>query len=241
MSGGAGAPGRLGRKGSVIWMQGLQAVIFDMDGVLVDSEAAYRRVHEAFFASQGVAVSPEEFDALAGSSRKVERQLYAQWWERSRGEQLDGEEIERREDAFWDEHPICYRDIMNPGVPETLDELRRRGYRLAVASSSPLWHIEKVLDECGIAGFFEAVESGDELHQSKPNPEIYLLTLAKLGLPAEVCCAVEDSDPGLTAARRAGLFAIAKREERFGFTQRDADVVVDGIPGVIDAVLGYGR
>lgn len=99
-----------------------------------------------------------------------------------RGEKMDGEAIERLEDAFWNSHPISYREIMNPGVPETLEELKHLGYRLAVASSSPLDHIEKVLEECGIAGFFEVVESGDELTQSKPNPEIYLLTLDKLGL-----------------------------------------------------------
>lgn len=220
-------------------MQQLEAVIFDMDGVLVDSEAAYRRVHEAFFEAQGVEVSSEEFDMLAGSSRKVERQFYAAWWERSRGEKMDGEAIERLEDAFWDSHPISYREIMNPGVPETLEELKHLGYRLAVASSSPLDHIEKVLEECGIAGFFEVVESGDELTQSKPNPEIYLLTLGKLGLPAEACCAVEDSDPGIEAARRAGLYTIAKREERFGFTQRGTDVMVNEIPGVIGAILEY--
>ncbi len=222
-------------------MQKLEAVIFDMDGVLVDSEFVYRQGHAAYFASVGVAVSPEELNQLAGSSRKVERVLYEQWWERSLGERISGEEIERREDEYWDAHPISYREIMNPGVPETLEELRSLGLRLAVASSSPLSHIEKVLAECGIDGYFEVVESGDELHQSKPNPEIYLLTLDKLGLSADVCCAVEDSDPGIQAARSAGLYTIAKREERFGFTQLGADVMVDEIPGVIGAVLGYGQ
>lgn len=218
----------------------VKAVIFDMDGVLVDSEAAYRKVREAFFAGEGVAVSSEELDALAGASRKVERRLYVEWWKRSRGEELSADQIARREDRYWDEHPIDYRAIMNPGVPEALGELARRGYRLAVASSSPLEHIVKVLDVCGIAGFFEVVESGDELHQSKPNPEIYLLTLEKLRLPAEACCAVEDSDQGLEAARAAGIYAIAKREERFGFTQGAADTVVDGIPDVVGAVIARG-
>lgn len=225
----------------MIAMQKLEAVIFDMDGVLVDSEFVYRQGHAAYFASVGVAVSPEELNQLAGSSRKVERVLYEQWWERSLGERISGEEIERREDEYWDAHPISYREIMNPGVPETLEELHSLGLRLAVASSSPLSHIEKVLAECGIDGYFEVIESGDELHQSKPNPEIYLLTLDKLGLSADVCCAVEDSDPGIQAARSAGLYTIAKREERFGFTQLGADVMVDEIPGVIGAVLGYGQ
>lgn len=219
-------------------MQRLEAVVFDMDGVLVDSESAYRGIREAFFESQGVAVSREEHDLLAGASRKEERRLYSQWWERSRGEKLDGLEVEQLEDEFWESHPIDYREIMNPGVPETLEKLKDLGYRLAVASSSPLYHIRDVLEECGIDGFFEVVESGDHLAQSKPNPEIYLITLRKLGLPADACCAVEDSDPGIEAARRAGLYTIAKREERFGFVQSGADVIVEEIPDVVDIVSG---
>ena len=107
---------------------------------------------------------------LAGSSRKVERQFYAAWWERSRGEKMDGEAIERLEDAFWDIHPISYREIMNPGVPETLEELKHLGYRLAVASSSPLDHIEKVLEECGIAGFFEVVKAATSSRRASRTP-----------------------------------------------------------------------
>lgn len=217
-------------------MGNLKAVIFDMDGVLLDSEAAYRRVREGFLASLGVEVSPEEHDMLAGSSTKQERKLFAQWWERSHGTPIDFDAFDRADQAYWRAHPIDYRAIMNPGVPETLAELAELGYRLALASSSPKDHIAEVLEICGLRGFFEVVESGDELKQSKPNPEIYLLTLEKLGLSADACCAVEDSDPGITAARRAGLYTIAKRETRFGFTQRGASIVVDDIPGVVPAV-----
>lgn len=222
-------------------MQRLAAVIFDMDGVLIDSEVAYRRLHESFFRDNGVLVAPEEMDQLAGACRKVERVYYERWWERSRGEHLTGEEIEALEDAYSEEHPIDYRAIMNPGVPETLAALEGRGLRLAVASSSPLEHIEKVLDLCGLSSFFEAIESGDELERSKPDPEIYLLTLKKLGLSAEACCAVEDSDFGIQAARAAGIYTIAKREERFNFTQREASVVVDAIPDVVSVVDGLMR
>ena len=96
-----------------------------------------------------------------------------------------------------------------------------------------------MLEVCGLAEFFEVVESGDELKQSKPHPEIYLLTLEKLGLPASSCCAVEDSDYGIEAARGAGIYTIAKREERFNFTQAEANAIVDGIPDVIGAVEDY--
>lgn len=218
----------------------LTAVIFDMDGVLIDSEVAYRHLHESFFRDAGVYVAPEEMDLLAGASRKVERVYYEQWWERSRGERLTGVQIEELEDAYSEEHPIDYAAIMNPGVPETLTALKERGLRLAVASSSPLEHIQKVLELCGLSAFFEVIESGDELRHSKPDPEIYLLALEKLGLPAEACCAVEDSDFGLEAARAAGIYAIAKREERFNFTQDAASVVVDRIPEVLDVVDRLG-
>ena len=220
-------------------MSATNAVIFDMDGVLIDSEIAYRDLHQRFFASRGVEVSIDEWNLLAGSSRKVERRYYEMWWERSLGERLSGEEIAALEHEYSKRNPIDHAAIMNPGVPETLAALRERGLRLALASSSPLHYIRKVLDVCGLAEFFEVVESGDELKQSKPHPEIYLLTLEKLGLPASSCCAVEDSDYGIEAARSAGIYTIAKREERFNFTQAEANAIVDGIPDVIGVVEDY--
>lgn len=215
------------------------AVIFDMDGVLIDSEIVYRDLHRKFFKSRGVEVSTDEWNLLAGSSRKVERRYYERWWERSLGERLSGERIAELEHEHNKRYPIDYAAIMNPGVPQTLSGLRERGLRLALASSSPLPYILRVLDECGLSDFFDVIESGDELRESKPNPEIYLLTLSKLGLPAESCCAVEDSDYGIRAARRAGIYTIAKREERFNFTQEEANVIVDGIPDVLAAVRDF--
>lgn len=106
--------------------------------------------------------------------------------------------------------------------------------RLALASSSSHRNIARVLADCGLGGFFEVVTSGEQFHESKPNPEIYLHTLESLGLSAIDCCCVEDSLPGIAAGRVAGLTVIAKREERFGFTQDAADAIIDSIPDVLD-------
>lgn len=79
--------------------------------------------------------------------------------------------------------------------------------------------IEEVLNACGLSDAFEYVVSGEQFKESKPEPDIYLHALDLLGLPANRCCCVEDSVPGITAGKRAGLTVIAKREERFGFSQ----------------------
>ena len=215
-----------------------KAVIFDMDGVLVDTEVYYLDCRGQFLTESGVEVSHEELLELVGASVKQDRANMLKWFTRS-GISIDADGIEMLEGAWWQGRDIDYATLLNPGVKETLIELKRRGVRLALASSSSHRNIAQVLSDCGLGGFFEVITSGEQFHESKPNPEIYLLTLGKLGLPAEACCAVEDSDPGIEAARRAGLYTIAKREERFGFTQRGADVMVNEIPGVIGAILEY--
>lgn len=96
-------------------------------------------------------------------------------------------------------------------------------------------NIVDVLGQCGIADAFEAIVSGEQFHESKPNPEIYLHTLDVLGLPASACCCVEDSVYGIEAGKRAGLTVVAKREERFGFSQDEADVIIDAIPDLLGA------
>ena len=76
--------------------------------------------------------------------------------------------------------------------------------------------------------------SGEQFKESKPEPDIYLHALDLLGLPAVRCCCVEDSVPGITAGKRAGLTVIAKREERFGFSQDAADKIIDQLPELLE-------
>ena len=101
-------------------------------------------------------------------------------------------------------------------------------------SSSPMDSIEEVLNACGLSDAFEYVVSGEQFKESKPEPDIYLHALDLLGLPANRCCCVEDSVPGITAGKRAGLTVIAKREERFGFSQDAADKIIDQLPELLE-------
>ena len=214
------------------------AVIFDMDGVIVDSEIEYKEEMRAFAAHLGLAVSEGELNAQVGASHQDFMRLVADWYGRA------GKPVKEEEGLasfrLWaaGNPPFDYMALLNPGVRETLAELRTRGVRTALASSSPMSAIKTVLSECCLTDLFEVILSGEPFRQSKPDPEIYLHTLDLLGLPASACCCVEDSVPGIAAGKAAGLTVFAKREERFGFSQSEADYIIDRISDLLAAGEG---
>ena len=217
------------------------AVIFDMDGVLVDSEIEYKEEMRAFAAHLGLDVSEDELNAQVGASHQDFTHLVADWYARAGKPRSADEGLASFRTWAIGNPPFDYAALLNPGVRETLAELRDRGVRTALASSSPMTSIEEVLAVCKLEGLFEVVVSGEQFRQSKPDPEIYLHTLDLLGLPASACCCVEDSVPGITAGLAAGLTVFAKREERFGFSQASATAVIDQIPDLLAAAFEVGR
>lgn len=210
------------------------AAIFDMDGVLVDTEMFYWQELKGFAEHFDLGVSKDELDRQVGQSQKKFQRLLKSWWERAGRGEVTPEGAEAIFDEWAADIPRDFKALMNPGVPQTLAALKERGVRLALASSSPRATIDAALGACGIADAFEAIVSGEQFHESKPNPEIYLHALGCLGLPAGECCCIEDSVPGITAGKRAGLTVIAKREERFGFSQAEADLIIDQIPDLLE-------
>ena len=175
-------------------LSNIAAVVFDMDGVLIDSEYVYRDEIGRFFSANGIDLSVDTLNAQVGASHKDYLAFLEKWWERGKGEKVPGPELARKVDAFnRAEGPLDYAAILNPGVPETLSELKEQGYRLALASSSLIGNIRHVLDVCGLTDAFELIVSGGDFHESKPNPEIYLHTVAELGLEPEQCAAVEEA------------------------------------------------
>ncbi len=211
------------------------AVIFDMDGVIVDSEYFYMGELEAYATDMGFDVDPGLFAAQVGKSHQDFQRLLRDWW-RAAGRDLSLDAAERTYEDWAEGRPCDYRSMLFEGAAETIRELARRGTRVALASSSPMVNIERVLGECGLADAFEVKVSGEQFRQSKPEPDIYLHALDLLGLPAGRCCCVEDSVPGITAGKRAGLHVIARREERFGFSQGAADTIIDTIPQLLELV-----
>ena len=210
------------------------AVIFDMDGVIVDTEKFYLDTLAKLFEAEGIEVPFEDLCVTVGASYKDFKRNLVRWFELG-GEHLAEEEALARYNVWEERNQPDFAALLNHGVVETIAELKRRGVRVALASSSPMSNILLVLEACGLSDAFELVTSGEQFHESKPNPEIYLHTLENLGLPAGDCCCVEDSVPGITAGKAAGLTVFAKREDRFGFTQEAADRIIDAIPDLLEA------
>ena len=210
------------------------AVIFDMDGVIVDTEKFYLDTLAKLFEAEGIEVPFEDLCVTVGASYKDFKRNLVRWFELG-GEHLTEEEALARYNVWEERNQPDFAALLNHGVVETIAELKRRGVRVALASSSPMSNILLVLEVCGLSDAFELVTSGEQFHESKPNPEIYLHTLENLGLPAGDCCCVEDSVPGITAGKAAGLTVFAKREDRFGFTQEAADRIIDAIPDLLEA------
>ncbi|MBE5990726.1 MAG: HAD family phosphatase [Paenibacillaceae bacterium] len=210
----------------------IKAVIFDMDGVIIDSEGVYLEYQLEFAKKKNPDVKLEDLYPLVGATKQecwevVERVVSnGQTWEELRNEF-------RQRDIYSE---IDYRSIYRPEVTDTLKQLKDAGFRLALASSTHLELVERVLEENGIRDYFEAVVSGEQFKKSKPDPEIYLYTAGQLKLEPGECLAVEDSTIGITAAHRAGLKIAAVIDTRYGFDQSLADYKLNTVKDVLEAV-----
>lgn len=181
----------------------LESVLFDCDGVVVDSETAYLASVCDHLAELGVAVAPSEVSGLVGM--RTERILAQQrsWFPAL--STLTDEEILVRQRALFAERRAREPLRLMPGVREVFESLAGRGVACALVSSSSLDYLDGLIATHGLSGLFAEVVSGEEVRESKPDPEIYLTALARLGLSADEAVAVEDSPNGIAAARAAGL------------------------------------
>lgn len=213
----------------------LAAAIFDMDGLLADTEPLWHEVECAIYASVGLEITAEECMQTMGM-RVDEAVRY--WYRRApwRGETPDDVTARIVADMIV---AISERTTPMPGATDLLERLRKRGWRIALASSSPYAIIEAVVARCGFDDAFDVVHSAQDEDFGKPHPAIYLTTAAKLGVGPDACLALEDSVNGLVAAKAARMKCVvvpmpaARHDERWGI----ADLVVDSLAEVDAAAL----
>ena len=175
-----------------------EALIWDCDGVLVDSEPLSNVAWQAVLLRRGVRAETADLDAFTGRSDAAVLDHYR----RLTGDRLEGI-LEEREAEFERQARGALRTF--PGLPELLSRLRARGRKMAVASSGRLPRIRFSLAEVGLDGYFETVCSATEVENGKPAPDLFLLAARRLGVPPSRCIVIEDSVPGLRAAGRAGM------------------------------------
>lgn len=181
------------------------AVIFDVDGVLVDSYAAHHEAWRAMAAAEGLPPFDEAcFRRLFGTLSKP---MMETLWGAGRYTDAQLAVLNERREAAYREIATANFPAM-PGARELLAALHADGLALAVGSSGPPENVGLVLDRLGVRPWFGAVVTGRDVRQGKPDPEVFLTAAARLGIAPECCAVVEDAPPGVEAANRAGMASI---------------------------------
>lgn len=207
----------------------IKAVIFDMDGVIIDSEMGYLELLYGFIKTKNPKAKIEQLYSTVGKTAKDTWSIV----EKVTDNGQSWEEIRAEYKALNTYAGIDYTKIFRREIIEILNKLRAKGYKLAVASSTSLPLVERILTVNEIIGYFDVIVSGNMFKRSKPDPEIYHYTAKTLGVKEEECFVLEDSTVGITAAHSAGMTVAALIDDRFGFDRSLADLEVESLEGIM--------
>jgi HAD superfamily hydrolase (TIGR01509 family) len=180
------------------------AIIFDMDGLMVDTEPLSRRAWAQVIAPFGAVLADEVYGRMIGRRTPEAAQILLA----AAAIPLSAEELVGRKTAVFDQILAQGVPVM-PGLRELHSEIARRDLPWAVATSSPRHHAQLILMQLGLIDACRALAGGDEVTHGKPAPDIYLLAAERLGVPPEQCLALEDSPTGCRAAAAAGMTVVA--------------------------------
>lgn len=215
-------------------MNGSKAVLWDMDGTLVNSEELHWISWRNTMTNEDVAITREQFLSTFGQRNDS---IIPVWL----GSAASAERIERIGQAKEE----LYRHLVSrvgiapePGVAIWLSRLHQQGWRQAIASAAPRANIEAVLEVLSAKQIFQGIVSAEDVRRGKPDPEVYLLAANRVGVPAERCIVVEDAASGIEGARRAGMRSIGVSHN---VKDLRADMVVDSLerlePDTFDRLL----
>lgn len=199
-----------------------KAVIFDLDGVICFTDKYHYLAWKALADRLGIYFDEKINDRLRGVSRMASLEIIL--------ERAAEEYTQEQKEAFAEEKNNTYRDLlknMSPAdltdeVQNTLVELRNRGYKLSIGSSSK--NTKFILGQIGLGDFFDAIADGTDITHSKPDPEVFLCSAKKIGMEPDDCAVVEDAKAGIQAAKAAGMTALALGGDAKGCGEEDYDL-----------------
>ena len=178
-----------------------RAVIWDVDGTLIDSGALHFESWQEILRAEAMEVTHAQFQATFGQRNDGVLRTFL-------GPDISADEIERIS-GVKEEY---YRDLIRqrgiqplPGVRRWLEELQAAGWRQAIASSAPMPNLDVIVEALGLAEYFGAIVSGDDVVHGKPDPESFLLAATRLQVQPRRCVVIEDAPVGIEGARRAGM------------------------------------
>jgi len=210
-----------------VWRRSKKTILWDMDGVIADSNPFHFAAWQETFAKRKVKFTKEDFTKLCGAKNDfIIRSILE--------EGLSEEDIkitaQEKESSF---RTNARGNIkLFPGVIKLLDTIKKGTFELALVSSAPKENIDFVIGELGIEGYFDCIVYGREVAESKPSPQIYLLAAQKLGAEPKDYIVIEDSPLGIKAAKAAGMRCLAVTNTHLKEELNEADQVVDSLEDV---------
>ncbi|RXK86947.1 hexitol phosphatase HxpB [Filimonas effusa] len=196
----------------------LDTVIFDMDGLLIDSEPLWAEAADELFSKYGFKLSHEQYATTTG----LRTREFVQWWFRFHNIPESEDPKGEQEIIQLVSDKVAAKGKIMPGVGYIFDFFAQHEFKIGLASSSPQGLIELVVDICGIRNFLNATASAGQLAYGKPHPQVYLDCAAKLDVAPTSCIAFEDSFNGMIAAKAARMKCVVVphhsqlKEERWG-------------------------
>lgn len=182
----------------------IKGVIFDMDGVLIDSEKIYLRFWREACAAFGFSLSEEQGLSLRSNSPETAVPKFKEWF----GEGADYMQIRERRRKIMANYIDLHGVKLKDGAAELIEYLKNQKIKIALATASPIKRAEYYLTPHGLFDKFDAVTDGTMVRHSKPSPEIYIRSANALKLPPSECIAVEDSPIGIHSAHDAGCITV---------------------------------
>jgi len=188
----------------------IRAVIFDMDGVIADTQRIHAACESKILSSYGIEISPENITA-----RYAGYPAASMFEDISRRFNVPLDIVRLNEEKWQEVLKRTEHDLVPiPGALELIQSLKESGCKIAVASSSPFSFIRKVLDRFEVRQLFDVITSGQEVSKGKPDPEIFLLAASRLGIPPRDCLVIEDGIGGMSGAKSAGMTCMGLVEDK---------------------------
>ena len=215
-----------------------RAVIFDLDGVLADSEPWWNEIDKELLGEYGVTYRGEYHRNVLGVSYRLAVEFYKKIF----GLSAPTEELMRRRGEIAAEF-FAKRVGLFPSTRAVLAELRQMNLRLAVATSSVGASARPFLERHRLTTFFDVIVTGEEIERGKPSPDIYLSAAEKLGIPADACLVIEDALSGIAAAKAARMRVAAIPDTRFVDLreyEKEADYLLGSLSEIPSLVRGVG-
>ena len=210
------------------------AIIWDMDGVIADSGEAHLAAWRALFAERGETLSDEAFTTTFGMANP---EILREWCGAGPSDAEIRELGMRKEGLF--REMVAGRVKLLPGVLDWLRWGRAQGITQVVASSGEMANIVVMVQELGIANYFEALVAGGFMPRSKPDPAIFLQAAGAAGVSPAECVVIEDGLVGVEAARRAGMRCLAVTTTHPAEKLSDADLIMDDLTALDEETLWH--